>query len=208
VILDTLDQVGQHFSPLLRADTLAPARAALGGGAETPAASLDIPALQARLADIMAMAAALDDRRISGETLRAGLADSYRRGRRALARMEATPDTEHAHALRRCSKYLYYQLQMLAAWNDAQLKPLVDRYHELEDTLGQDHDLALLEGAIADHPDICRDRVCRELLNALIESRRIALISHALRLARAQYHDKPRKYRDWLEATCAPPARP
>ncbi len=211
VILDTLDQIGERFSPLLRADTLTPVRAALGSmtapGTGGPAVPLDIPALQAQLADLTAMVRGLDYRHIGAETLLAGLVDCYRRGRRALARMEASTDTENAHALRRLSKYQYYQLQMLAAWNDVQLKPLVDSFHELEDTLGHDHDLAMLEDTLAARPEICQDRVHREMLNALIESRRIALMSHALRLARELFHTKPGKYRDWLEAAFAPSAR-
>jgi len=210
VILDTLDAVGQHFASLLRAETLAPVHEALSEAMRrdngTPGAALDIAALQALLAEIMAMARDLDYGQISRQTLLAGIANCYRRGRRALARMEASPVTEHGHALRRQAKYQYYQLQLLEPWNDTVLKPLASGFHRLEETLGRDHDLALLESMLARRPQLCQGRVRRELLFALIESRRITLMSHALRLARELYHAKPGRYLRRLETAFTPAA--
>jgi len=211
VILDTLDHIGQHFASLLRAETMAPVHEALSEAircdtGSTPGAALDTAALQALLAEIMAMARDLDYEQISRQTLLAGIANCYRRGRRGFARMEASPDTEHGHALRRQAKYQYYQLQLLEPWNAKALKPLASGFHQLEDTLGKDHDLAMLESMLAKHPQLCQGRVRRELLFALIESRRIALMSHALRLARELYHAKPGRYRHRLETAFTPPA--
>jgi CHAD domain-containing protein len=143
----------------------------------------------------------MDCSRIDTDTLLAGLRDIYRRGRRALARMEASPDTDNGHMLRRQAKYQYNQLRMLVAWNGRDLKSLVDRFHDLEETLGKDHDLAVLEAALDRHPDLCPDRVRRELLHALIESRRIALMTRALRRARELYREKPGGYRQRLGTT-------
>jgi len=209
VILDTLDYIVERFAPLLRQETFSSVHEALlhmKTHADGTVAALDIEALQAHLAGILAMARTADYRRITDKTLLAGVVDGYRRGRRRLARMASSPDTGNAHALRRLAKYQYYQLQMLAVWNDTALQPLVSRFHRLEETLGNDHDLAVLEQTIAEYPEICPDRVCRELLNALIESRRITLMSRALRLAQALYRAKPGKYRARLEAACTPSA--
>lgn len=208
VMLDTLDQVGQHFAALLREETFAPVHEALvevtNRGAGQPAAALDLPALRARITDILTLARELDCRQISEEKLLDGIVGSYRRGRRALARVEASPDTGHAHRLRRLAKYQYYQLQMLSAWNEAAIRPLERAFHKLEDTLGQEHDLAVLESMLTDRPQLCQGRVRRELLHALIESRRIAFMSQALQLARELYHAKPGKYRHRLPAATLP----
>jgi len=198
VMLDTLDNVARHFADLLNQDTLAPVHEALVAltrhDAAHPAVVLDIPELQMRRNGILALARALDYRQISAGTLLDGVVEIYRRGRRALARMEASPDTEHGHRLRKLAKYQYYQLQMLVSWNETAIGPLEHGFHQLEDTLGQDHDLAVLHTTVAERPSLCRDRIRRELLYALIESRRIALMSQALRLGRELYRVKPGKH--------------
>lgn len=203
VMRDTLDHLGRHFAPVLQEEALAPIHEALGHVTRlhhgAPATRPDSARLLEQLAEITALAERLDDTRIDAGTLLTGLTAGYRRGRRALARMEAAPDTENGHRLRRQAKYQYNQLRLLAAWNEAELKPLIDAFHELEDTLGKDHDLAVLGETLGRHPDLCRDGTRRELLVALIESRRIALMTRALRLARELYRDKPRACRQRLE---------
>ncbi|MEZ5540828.1 MAG: CHAD domain-containing protein [Pseudomonadota bacterium] len=210
VMRDTLDLLGRHFAPVLHEQALAPVVAALEQGsaksAGAAAVTADAAVLQTHLTEIVAAAGQLDFRPIGADTLLAGLEQSYRRGRRALAQMEAAPDTENSHSLRRQAKYQYYQLRMLAGWNAQLLHALVENFHRLEDTLGKDHDLALLGEALGSRPQLCPDAVRRELLQALVESRRIALMTQALRLARGLYRPKPGRYRSWLENTCQQPA--
>ncbi|HUT42116.1 MAG TPA: CHAD domain-containing protein [Gammaproteobacteria bacterium] len=210
VMLDTLEQLDRHFAPVLHEQALAAVHEALRHSpakhAGAAAVALDPATLQRQLAEILAVAGQTDFGRIDSRIMLAGIADCYRRARRALARMEASPDTDNGHALRRQAKYQYYQLCMLDAWNGAELKTAISDFHRLEDTLGKDHDLAVLEETLATHPDLCPDRVRRELLHALIESRRIALMSKAMRIARALYHLRPGKYRRRLESTLAPAA--
>jgi CHAD domain-containing protein len=210
VMLDTLEQLSLHFAPVLHELALVPVHEALSDVARrhpgATAATPDPEGLCTRLAEIRNVAGQTDWERIETATLLAGLADIYRRGRRLLARMEATPDTEHGHRLRRQAKYHYYQLRMLVTWNETELKSVIDSFHRLEDTLGRDHDLAVLDETLGKNPDLCPDAVRRELLHALIESRRVALLSQALRLARQLYHRKPGNYRRRLELTLAQPA--
>ena len=210
VMLDTLEHIDRHFAPVLHEQALAAVHEALRHNpvkhAGAAAVAPDPATLQTQLAEILAVAGQTDFGRVDSRNMLAGIADCYRRGRRALARMEASPDTGNGHALRRQAKYQYYQLHMLDAWNGAELKSAINDFHRLEDTLGKDHDLAVLEETLATHPDLCPDRVRRELLHALIESRRIALLSKAMRIARALYHLKPGKYRRRLESTLVPAA--
>lgn len=210
VMRDTLDLLGQHFAPVLHAQALAPVHAALGQGTakHVGAAAVlpDAAALRARLTEITAAAAQADYDRIGTATLLDGLETIYRCGRRALRRMEASPDTENGHGLRRQAKYQYYQLRTLGSWNDTALKPLIDGFHRLEELLGKDHDLAVLGETLGKQPQLCPDKVRRELLHALIESRRIALMTRALRLARQLYRSKPGRYRQQLKRAFLQPA--
>jgi CHAD domain-containing protein len=210
VLVDTLDSIAQHFGGLLDVSALAPAREALQGqlasGTGEAATSADRVTLRQRLGHISSAFGNIDFEQITRRTLFSGIATSYRRGRRAYSSLAAEPDTNNAHALRKQAKYLYYQLQFIRAWHEEALAPVSEKFHRLEETLGNDHDLAVLVDALAVQPQLCPDRTRRELLNALAESRRITLLSNALRLAGEQYRDKPRVYRKWLQATTSLPA--
>ncbi len=210
VMLDTIEHIEHHFAPVLHEQALTPVHQALRRMMQTqddrPAVSLDLAAMQTQLADIMTAAGQANYGAIDDATLLDGIVDCYRRGRRAFAHMQASPDTESGHALRRQAKYQYYQLRMLVAGNESELKNVVSDFHRLEETLGTDHDLAVLEELLVAHAEICPEQVHRELLHALIESRRIILMSQALQLARKLYRDKPGKYRQWLETAYMLPA--
>lgn len=210
VMLDTIEHIEHHFAPVLHEQALTPVHEALRRMTQTqddaPAVSLDLAAIQTRLADIMTAVDQANYGHIDDETLLDGIVDCYRHGRRAFAHMQASPDTESGHTLRRQAKYQYYQLRMLVAWNESELKTVVSDFHRLEETLGKDHDLAVLGELLVAHAEICPERVHRELLHALIESRRITLMSQALRTARKLYRDKPGKYRQRLETAYTLPA--
>jgi hypothetical protein len=61
----------------------------------------------------------------------------------------------------------------------------------------------VLEELLGRCPELCPDRIRRELLGALIESRRVALMTRSLQLARELYRDKPGRYRRRLETAFA-----
>ncbi len=203
VLADTFSLVTQYSDTPLSEAALAPVRAALLERA-MPDATLatDRDALLTLLDAIRATVHDIHFGGISRKTIISGMTASYRRGRRAYAALEAEPDTENAHSLRRQAKYHYYQLQFTAAWNEAVLTPLCEDFHRLEDTLGNDHDLAVLGENLASQPQLCAGKAQQEMLNALIENRRFALLSAALRQAGELYQDKPREYRGWLQAAC------
>ena len=210
ILVETLDKIAQHFDPLLNETALAPVRESLqalhASTSRMAAASASRRSLQKRLKRLRGILDNIDLEGISRKTIISGMTASYRRGRRAYAALEAVPDTANAHTLRRHAKHLYYLLQFTADWNDAALAPLVGKFHRLEDELGNDHDIAVLVETLTKQPQLCPDKTRRELLSALAESRRIALLSSALRLAGELYRDRPRKYRNWLEATLSRPA--
>jgi CHAD domain-containing protein len=204
VLTDTLDKIAQHFSPLLDDTALSPVsdslQAQLALVNENTEGPGDSHTLEKRLISVRRVIDRIDCNRISHKTLVAGMTDSYRQGRRAYKALRQTPDTVNGHYLRKQAKYLGYQLQFVAAWNDDELAPLIEDFHRLEDTLGNDHDLSVLAEMLVDQPQLCPGKTRKELLNALVESRRVALLSKALRLAGKLYSDKPRHFRMRLKS--------
>jgi len=119
--------------------------------------------------------------------LRAGFERLYRKGRKALkqARAEATPGS--LHESRKQVKYLQQALAMVGGGSQ-RLRKLSKRAGKVADRLGDDHDLAALEGRLAASP--ARSKAERKLI-ARVEKRRAKLQKKALKLARRMYRRKP-----------------
>jgi CHAD domain-containing protein len=85
----------------------------------------------------------------SFETIVAGLTKSHRSGRKALARALQFPDDEEAlHELRKAAQAYWRQMILLQhAWPEALLARGAAA-KSVADLLGQDHDIALLEGVL------------------------------------------------------------
>ena len=124
--------------------------------------------------------------------LRAGFERLYRKGRKALklARAEATP--ESLHESRKQVKYLQQALALVGG-GAQRLRKLSKRAGKVADRLGDDHDLAALEGRLAALP--ARSKAQRKLI-ARVEKRRATLQKKALKLARRMYRRKPAAFVD------------
>ena len=73
-----------------------------------------------------------------------GLRATYRRGRRALAAVAANPTVDTFHELRKRVKEHWYQVRLLeGAWSAAE--PREKELRELQEYLGREHDLSVLE---------------------------------------------------------------
>jgi CYTH domain-containing protein/CHAD domain-containing protein len=81
-----------------------------------------------------------------------GILATYRRGRRGLRRASADPTDERLHEWRKAVKYLWYQMQLVHDAAPSVLGPLVDELDRLAETLGDDHDLAVLVHLLSQHP--------------------------------------------------------
>jgi len=84
---------------------------------------------------------------------RDGVKRAYRRGRRALATALDTRATSDAHRLRKRTKTLWYHLRVLA--NHVHATEAIEAAGRLEELLGEDHNVAVLESEIL--------RTCRAL---------------------------------------------
>ncbi|MDX1648946.1 MAG: CHAD domain-containing protein, partial [Myxococcota bacterium] len=117
-----------------------------------------------------------------------GLRRTYRRGHKAMQRAFAKPSAARFHEWRKRSKYGMYHLRLLRdawrgpldAWEEAQ--------HALSDVLGDEHDLAVLEGELSTLP---APDDAAEVLRGLVEGRRRALRCRAHGLGMRLYAERP-----------------
>lgn len=78
------------------------------------------------------------------DILGAGAAKTYKRGRKRLRDSMSDPTDETLHQWRKRVKYTWYHVRLVRDSAPSVLKPLVKRFHDLSDVLGDDHDLAVL----------------------------------------------------------------
>jgi CHAD domain-containing protein len=117
----------------------------------------------------------------------AGLQRTYRQGRDAMDEAIRDGSDEAFHEWRKRAKDLRYGIELLTrAWPET-MQPMADALHHLTDLLGQDHDLAVLQGIVENelkHVDADDER---ELLRALVSQRRDELLKEARELGRKLY---------------------
>ncbi len=138
VMLQTLTELARPSQPL--------ATLGLVARAELDQVRTDAqPALVAAVAGLHALAGPMREALPEGgwKTLMQGLADSYRRGRRLYAGLDATADSDAFHTLRKRVKDLNYQARLFSE-GGADIAALVDATSTLGDRLGDEHDLAVL----------------------------------------------------------------
>jgi len=120
--------------------------------------------------------------------IRRGLRRTCKAGCRALEDAEKETTSEHLHECRKQAKYLYHQVQMLERVASPAVIKLAEQLHELEQKLGDDHDLGMLRVEVAacvaaGLPDV------NERLLALIDDWRKELQGECLRRAQKIYRE-------------------
>jgi CHAD domain-containing protein len=117
------------------------------------------------------------------EAVEQGLRRVYKRGRRELGAAEGDPTSEALHEWRKRTKDLWYHLQILRPSWSSVLKPLSDEAHLLSEQLGNDHDLAVLQGFAHER----LKGLDLEPFDQAVEGRRAELQAEALALGRRLY---------------------
>jgi CHAD domain-containing protein len=126
--------------------------------------------------------------------LRRAVQNSYKCGRKALAKAKATSTTEDFHAFRSKAKQLWYQLRILRPTNPVVLKNLADELRAVGDLLGRAHDLSSLGDRLEqDRGNSQFEREGHQLL-ALIESSASDLQGAAAELAERFFAEPPRDF--------------
>ncbi len=192
---DTLQKLTDHFSVMLDDTALEPVRKSLARrhslALQQQVSGLDLTGTRKQLAGLAQQLAGLDLEQLSRKTLKTGIRKTCLRCQRALEKLRSSPTTQNSHHFRRQVKSLWYQLRLLRKHTYIKPLRLTDTLRDIEQTLGQDNDLAVLIETLHDYPEISCNPVRRELLISLAETRRIVLLSRALRLATPVFTGKP-----------------
>jgi CHAD domain-containing protein len=202
VLVQTVDKLAEHAAGRLPADTFDQLRGALAAAAEAARGGADgarVPELTnvietLRAAELRVEAWPLDE--ADWETVLAGIARAYSRGRDAFAVARATPEPELLHAWRKRAKDLWYHQRLLApAWPEV-LGAQAEEAHALTELLGDDHDLAVLAERLADDAPQLAPAVDaqRAGLRALVAHRSDVLRADATRLGGRVYAESPKAF--------------
>lgn len=201
VMLSTFEEIRQDAVPYLKQPAIASIEAALKRNyedaqrAQTPQWSHDTlhPQFERMEKSLLALKPAGFDRNL----MLAGLEQVYRDGYHGYRATRAEPDEEHGHAWRKDVKYLWYQLQLFATPERDDIAHYCKKLDRLADTLGHEHDLAVLAQHLARH-ELFRDAAHEAILRGLIGAAQKRLIDDALRQGKKVYRNKPGEFGDWL----------
>ena len=202
VLVQTVGKLAEHAAGRLPADTFDQLRDALAAEAAAARAAADgepVPELATvietlRAAELRVEAWPLDE--ADWDTVLAGIARAYTRGRDAFAVARATPEPELLHAWRKRAKDLWYHQRLLGpAWPEL-LGAQAEQAHTLTELLGDDHDLAVLASRLSD--DTARLPLAvdadRTALLALVEHRSDELRTAATQLGHRVYAESPKAF--------------
>ncbi len=196
VMVETLDDLTEHFAAQLAPAAFAAGRAKLVLAHQSfKRYILDDQDVLAEVAETIRDArpriANLPIEHHDFSALRGGLRRVYKRGRNRLADAYDEPLSENFHEWRKRIKYLWYHTRILRPiWRNI-FAELADELHDLSDYIGDDHDLAELRGVVQQQPEIFSDDEEIALLTALIDERRAELETAARPLGERIYAEKP-----------------
>ena len=113
----------------------------------------------------------------------------YRKGRKALERSRADPSDECLHEARKQAKHLAQALKILAGEPDSKTaKKVLGRAADIDDYLGDDHDLAVVESQVLRLPAVS-DKP-KQKLRSRLEAERARLQKKALAAGRKLFRKK------------------
>jgi CHAD domain-containing protein len=124
--------------------------------------------------------------------LQAAIKRMYRKGRKALKAARAKGSDECLHESRKQVKYLGQALAVFEPLKSKRITRLVKRADTIADRLGDDHDLAVLEGKLHLLPP--QSRKAGKKLDARIRKKRVKLQKKALKQAKRLYQKKPKAF--------------
>ncbi len=123
-----------------------------------------------------------------------GLEATFRRGRKALARVRHHPLAENYHEWRKRVKEHWYHIRLLEeSWTGA-IGEYEKSLKELETALGEDHNLVLLSEKVLADPALHGKAPDIALFTGLIGKYHKELRADALKLGKHIYGEKPRQF--------------
>ncbi|MGO9514501.1 MAG: CHAD domain-containing protein [Steroidobacteraceae bacterium] len=145
---------------------------------------------------------AVPEQRLNQAALSAGLERTYKSGRKAFARVRHRPTDECLHEWRKQAKYFANQLEIVLPLGPKRFAKSYKRSRRLAQHLGDDHDLAILNGKIfqyAKGPNAASQNDAVEELISRLAGQRKALQRKAYRLGRRLYSARPHRIQAKVE---------
>jgi CHAD domain-containing protein len=214
VLVETLDAVGSRYG--LEAEAFADLRANLARRHEVIAGQIlsdrqlladvttTLRVSRARFVSWPLEAPAATSLRIpisdGFEAVAGGLHRVYGRGRARMRDAYAERTTLAFHEWRKRVKYLRYQMEVLAPLWPEVVGGYARSLERLGESLGLEHDLAVLEETVAADPRLCPDREARRLLGAVILHERAVIRQGARAAGMLAFAEAPEAFVRRLDA--------
>ncbi|MDB6087830.1 MAG: hypothetical protein JWN85_614 [Gammaproteobacteria bacterium] len=116
-----------------------------------------------------------------------GLSRAHRKGRTALDAAVRDNSDAALHEARKRAKDLLYATEFIVRAQPDSIQPIINDAHRLTDLLGDDHDLAVLQGVIDHEPGLRLSAGHRNQIKRRVARRRKDLQQHARALGRKLY---------------------
>jgi CHAD domain-containing protein len=199
---ETMKAVRAHFPRLITAPILAAVCSGLSSRKRGTVARLDPDRLLLRVERELRRAAKSMPRQIRHQgryaVVRAGAARGYRRARKAMAAVCASPEDSRFHTWRRRVKDHWYHMRLLEDLG-AQAQARARRLKQLETWLGDDHNLVLLRAAILSAPARFGDERTTALVLGCIAKYNTALRRRALKSGERTFASPPGVFRHSID---------
>jgi CHAD domain-containing protein len=180
-----------HVHGLLRAQAASAHRLGLTTADLRDVAAL-VKAAEARLL-------ALEFSRKGWRAIGPGITRAFRRGRRSFAQSLEDPSPEIRHQWRKRVKLLWYHVRLLQGSQPKRLAALARKLESLGETLGAEHDLAVLRQHLAQHGKRNRSPASFDGIIERIDVRRSQLRRIADALGHTLYAEKPAAFEKRLK---------
>ena len=211
VLVETLEGLIERHPSATPADGFAALRAELvverhlasqrlvGDASVTDQVAGELRAVRDRVGDWVGSDAGFD-------AVAPGLRRIYRQGGERYRQARRDPSAERLHEWRKRVKDLRHAGEVLAPAGRDRMSWVAKTADRLGETLGEDHDLAVLDDLVRDRRELFRSKRDRRALRGLIARRRAKLQRRAMRLGRELYRDGPDRFvartaRDWLASS-------
>lgn len=203
-MLETFDRLREKYHAELRKHTLASIRTGLRARKEQGEEHANIEQALSRLAGALAKAG----ERVKKWSLAAdgfaalapGLQRTFRDGRKALALVRKHPRSENYHEWRKRVKDHWYHVRLLEnLWTDT-MRAYEKSLKELEDWLGEDHNLVVLREKVTTEPAFYGKGAELKVFGKVIDEYHKELRARALAAGARIYEEKPRQFTRRMQA--------
>ncbi|QLF92775.1 CHAD domain-containing protein [Pseudomonas sp. ABC1] len=196
-MLESWDLLARHVGQPFDSEAMGQVRRRLQARADTGEASsaglgVVISGVQARLLEALHAVQGWSLNGKGFDLLADGLYRAYKAGGRELAKLTETPDDEGFHEWRKRVKDHWYQCRLLSPIWPGLMELRCESLKQLAEALGDEHDLYMMQLALAREPALFGDEANRAILAPLIEQRRQALRDSAMALGQPLYAEPPK----------------